>query len=382
MCSHIRQSRGIRLAAFTVGLFAGCGEPFSRSDTTTSGLLDIAETESSGLADGTDDIVSPVEIIPLADTDGLSDQEDGQNDEVGGGEVADSACGRVDIVGPPTTGFRAGFPFRLSYTADLVLGATAQVWYVSIDGSEFKQDGMLPNPFEATVVFTPRVAGTYRFRVDVYDPSGRPCVSVPYELVVEPLEPLSFPIAQSDRLGGFRIELTWDTPGDLVQSDEGGDGTSFSAGADLDLHLLHPMANGEVFEWTYDCYWDNRHPQWGGLDHDDDPSLVRDDSDGSGPEVIELLRPEALSYTVAVHSWNEWGYGPSAATVRVLAVDRIADANAILLATVTAPYIASDDLWEVLTIEWQRGLLTLLTDPGGIARINKCYRTPEACASE
>lgn len=55
------------------------------------------------------------------------------------------------------------------------------------------------------------------------------------------------------------IELIWDTPGDADQTDEGP-----VAGADMDLHLAHPLASGADldcdgkpdpwFDTNFDCF--------------------------------------------------------------------------------------------------------------------------------
>ena len=105
------------------------------------------------------------------------------------------------------------------------------------------------------------------------------------------------------------VQLVWDTPADPDQTD--------TFGTDLDLHFLHPNGNWNSSPW--DCYWLNKTADWGRPgDPSDDPSLDIDDTDGAGPENINLDEPEAgVAYEVGVYYFSDWGMGPSYATVRV-----------------------------------------------------------------
>jgi len=115
------------------------------------------------------------------------------------------------------------------------------------------------------------------------------------------------------------VEVTWATPGDKDQRDEGPD-----AGSDVDLHLVHPhgFENNSVgwFDQPFDCFWFNANPNWGDMNPtvDDDPAQIIDDTDGCGPEAITLNNPEANAwYNIGVYYWMDPGVGPSHATVRV-----------------------------------------------------------------
>ncbi len=175
-------------------------------------------------------------------------------------------------------------------------------------------------------------AGTYVFRLQVTDQRGLlSCEDA--RVVVEALP--------KDDL---RIELVWDTPGDLDQTDQG-----YGAGADLDLHLLHPL--GDWFDSTYDCYADNRSPDWGvpGV-ASDDPIFERDDLDGAGPETIPLRDPEVgRVYRVGVHYVADHGYGPSLATVRIFI-------RGVLAFEAAGRHLPSTRyFWDVATISWPDG---------------------------
>jgi hypothetical protein len=169
----------------------------------------------------------------------------------------------------------------------------------------------------------------------------------------------------------IHIELTWETPLDPDPYDEGPE-----AGTDLDLHFKHPKAmwNEEEgwFHQPFDCYWFNRHPNWGSLDPEagDDPSLDRDDTDGAGPENLNLGSPEdGQIYALAVHVHDDHAYGPSWARVRVYIF------GALVLETAPVELV-SHDLWKVATIQWPSQEVVALTGEGGGPHIISAYESP------
>ena len=225
------------------------------------------------------------------------------------------------------------------------------------------QSVFLPSAAAPDPTFEANVAGTYVFRLTVTDSGGvDSCVPAEATVYVNPDE-------------AIHIELLWDTPNDPDQTDEGP-----VAGADMDLHFAHPFATGGYdgdadgkpdgwFDGQFDCFWFNHHPNWGSLDPaiDDDPGLDRDDTDGAGPENVNLNTPEnGLTYKVGVHYWNDHGYGPSYATIRVYIfsnpVFELEDVE-----------LLNHDMWTVSTIDWPAGTVKL-------ARV--CAGTTTACASD
>jgi hypothetical protein len=86
---------------------------------------------------------------------------------------------------------------------------------------------------------------------------------------------------------GLHIRMTWST--DLN---------------DIDMHLLAP--GGSFFECPGDCYFGNRGPDWGQQgDFADDPFLDLDDVDGHGPENINIEEPQAGTYTLIAHHYDD-----------------------------------------------------------------------------
>ena len=170
-----------------------------------------------------------------------------------------------------------------------------------------------------TAKFFVQMPGTYRIELRVTDESG---VIAPSEMCPTPLAQVEI-TARPD--SDIHLQLTWDTPGDPDQTD--------LRGADVDLHFLHPLAPswfgvlGREGGHSWDCYFANPAPDWGVMgEDDDDPSLDLDDTNGSGPEVINLNNPEQVgAYRIGVHYYRAQvgqiqdgnTYGPSTARVRI-----------------------------------------------------------------
>jgi len=223
--------------------------------------------------------------------------------------------------------------------------------------SVFVPSATFPNPtFEANVM------GLYRFTLTVFDQAGTPSC---YPAVAEVLVNCQ---------NAIHVELLWHTPDDPDETDTGPE-----AGSDLDLHFVHPWAAGADidgdgapdgwFDMPFDTFWFNAHPNWGSFDPNggDDPRLDRDDTDGAGPENLNLDSPEDLTYRIGVHYWNDHGYGAAYATVRVYVYGALVfEVNDVLL--------VDKDMWDVATIEWPEGKVQLVTGSGGY-KITPNYET-------
>jgi hypothetical protein len=205
---------------------------------------------------------------------------------------------------------------------------------------------LLPSPAAPSPQFSADVAGLYTFHLKVRDANGEACgPEATAQVLVVPDDAL-------------HIELLWSTPGDTIRSDHG-----FDVGTDLDLHLVHPFAAGidvtgdgardGYFDVPFDCFWSNTEPVWGGADGGAaDPRLDRDDTDGRGPENMNIDSPQAgLTYRVGVHYWDDYGFGPSFATLRVYVYGN-------LVYEATEVRLVKADLWDAVTIEWPSGNVT------------------------
>jgi hypothetical protein len=233
-----------------------------------------------------------------------------------------------------------------------------------VDQPAGSQSVFVPSPAYPNPTFEANVAGMYTFFLTVYDMENTPsCYPAIYDVFVIPDEAL-------------HIELLWKTPEDPDETDTGPE-----AGSDVDVHFTHPLAAGPDldrdgkadgwFDMPFDCFWFNAHPEWGSYDPsvDDNPGLDRDDTDGAGPENINLNIPEDVTYRVGVHYWNDHGYGPAYVTLR-------AYIYAELVWEVADVQLAELDMWEACTIDWAAGKVQLVVDPAGQYKITPNYQNP------
>ena len=230
--------------------------------------------------------------------------------------------------------------------------------------SQFLPSASAPNP-----TFEANVAGVYTFTLRVWDAEGHQS-AVPAVFTINVIPENS-----------LHVELLWTTPGDPDESDTGA-----FAGSDVDLHFLHPDAPTEedppdldgdglpdpFFSQPYDCYWFNPHPDWAayGNTNSDNPGLDRDDTDGAGPENINLDNPEdGTRYRVAVHYWNDHGYGPALITLRVYV-------HGALVREINGVRLENYDLWDAATIDWPSGEVIPTVTDNGSYRIVGPYQHP------
>lgn len=229
----------------------------------------------------------------------------------------------------------------LGSTGDQGLAVTRYRW--TVDAPEGSTTRFYPADDVAQPVFVANVAGNYRFHLRVVDELGVPSCGIAEAAVdVRPTVDL-------------HIELLWDTPGDIDQTDTGEIGDR-SVGADLDLHLLRPgFGDGPDvdhdgkpdgwFDTLFDRFWFGS-LQWGATGSADDPALDRDDTDGAGPENLNMLTPEdGLCYGVGVHYWNAWDYGASDATVRIYL-------QGTLVFEPQTVRLYEGDFWDVARVCW------------------------------
>ncbi len=228
---------------------------------------------------------------------------------------------------------------------------------------------LLPNDKAAAVSFQPNVAGNYKFRLQIKDSTGKSSCA-PAEKIVKVIPDQA-----------IHVELLWKTPGDKDESDSGP-----GAGSDLDLHFAHQYAAGQDYDkdgkpdpWfagQYDCFWLNcgngNSVQWGSYDPniDDDPHLDRDDTDGAGPENLNLTLPEdGRTYSVGVHYYNDFGLGPSVATVRVYIYG-------VLQYEVTSTNLVKSDMWYVALVGWPDASIDAASGGGSGLFITHKYPAP------
>lgn len=199
-----------------------------------------------------------------------------------------------------------------------------------------------PSAAAEKITFAPTVTGEYLLSLEVTDSLNTPSCTAA-ELLVR--------VVPDNKLF---VELTWVTPGDDDETDD--------AGADLDLHLAHPLAskvcdqpdldkNGEPDPWCapcYDAFLVNKTPDWGQSGNAlDDPGLDLDDGDGAGPENTSIPVPETdLPYTIGVYYWDDNGFGPSVPKVRIYLDGELAWEK-------KGPQMVTGDMWCVASASWR-----------------------------
>ncbi len=185
-------------------------------------------------------------------------------------------------------------------------------------------------------------------------------------LAVDPTDPrfVSFPI---DLAGAYRIRLTVTDSRGLTGTDElPFDAVPWQAihvelswdtgGTDVDLHLVNETDGGSFFVEPFDCYFENTNPDWGEPEYrPDDPSIDLDDTDGYGPENVNLALPQDdHRYLVLAHLYRDVdadGSGTTTATVRIYLDGELRYETA-------QPMSGSGTAWEVAAIDWPAGSVT------------------------
>lgn len=218
--------------------------------------------------------------------------------------------------------------------------------HASYNWSAQQPDGatslFIPSASHPTPTFAANVTGTYIFTLALPGPndSTLECPTYSYIVHVVPTE-------------AIHVELVWTTPNDIDEADTGP-----GVGSDLDLHFTHQYAQGldidgdgagdGWFDQFYDCYYYNKDANWGDFNPvvNDDARLDRDDTDGAGPENLNLGIPEdGVTYSVGVHYNSDYGFGAAFASVRIYIFGQ-------LEAQFTAVELVQGDFWEVATITW------------------------------
>lgn len=218
-------------------------------------------------------------------------------------------------------------PALLSLSARASRGGTAAVaaYRWGIDAPEGALHGLVADRAEPGLTYEASVAGHYRFFVDVLDSNG-----------VESCRPASLDVVAKPS-AALHVELVWE------------------GAADLDLHLLHPLAVGADidldaepdgwFDPSFDTYWFNPEPDWALIGPKAGPALVRQGIEG-GPEVLSYTDPWDLTYRIGVHAWH--AAEPVEAFIRIYRQGEFLFESATML-------LHDGDFWDVAALTWATG---------------------------
>ncbi len=139
------------------------------------------------------------------------------------------------------------------------------------------------------------------------------------------------------------IQLVWNNPEDPDQTD--------LSGADMDIHFMK-MPVGRWFDAPYDNYFANREPFW----NPEHPSLDIDDTNGAGPENINLDDPVPCQwYAVGVHYWRAQ-FGTAYVTTRIFIN------GGLVFEYPNKPMQRTGDFQDLARIHWPTGEVVLVDE--------------------
>jgi hypothetical protein len=192
-----------------------------------------------------------------------------------------------------------------------------------------------PQPTDQQIsTFVPDVVGAYTLRLTVSDGSGATSwCDVDVTAISE---------------DGLHVELSWNPP------------ESMEDRSNANLHLLQEDAP-YWFHYLLDCHSSNCtlfEPalDWDGAGPDDDPRLDPIDSEGFGPEIINIQMPVTGSiYTVGIHYFQGNGMDEGEVLVRIFC-GRGSSEPAFEAGPVTMRDYGGDtdgnDFWKVAEVTW------------------------------
>jgi hypothetical protein len=210
----------------------------------------------------------------------------------------------------------ARFDASHSYDPD---GDNLQYQWTMLERPSGSNASIIPLEMDRSQVeFFVDFAGDYKIQVKVTDAQG-----------LSDTEKMTF---SATPWQGIHVELSWDT-----------------SESDVDLHFLNATEDGDFYVAPWDCHYANPAPEWGdATDNEDDPRLDRDDTNGFGPENINIPEPKAADYEINVHYYSDDSQGPTTARVRLfLSGELIFEDSALLTST--------GKVWRVGKLSWPTG---------------------------
>ncbi len=204
-------------------------------------------------------------------------------------------------------------------------------------------DGTNPNDFKAVSngryfdFFLP-LAGDYEVKLKVYDREGTASGDT-RESVCQ------FKVIPASKL---HVQLVWDHPTN-----------------DQDLHLVYLDKSHVICDKEADCYWSNKGPVWfngDGASEGANPRLDIDDTNGMGPENVNIDDPRPGTYRVYVHYFAVSGASSAGAAADAVATPastletrntvRI-HINGLQVAEYRRTLSNVKDMWAVADIVWK-----------------------------
>lgn len=370
--ARARAANSTVAAAWLLGVFLALAVSCSDSAEGTK------EGDTTAAADGLDDVAADIAGAEAAGDgqggDGQGQDGQGQDGAVEVSQPIDSAADSVVETACPVAVIKIAeggevVPGTILHAkgegSHSASGAPVGKYFWTIKQPLGSNQPLLPNNKVADVELQAMNSGEYEFCLDVWDNGGwKSCQSACETVLVIPNDV-------------FHIELTWDTPKDADQTDSGP-----GVGADLDLQMAHPLASqpdqdcdGKPDPWfdnPWTLYWFNPAPNWGGAGSEGNPNMDLDDTDGAGPESINLGKaagsPAApMAYSIGVHYAADHGFGPSYATLSIY----LSGGLAVQIVKVKMNAL---DMWYAGKLNWPNSM------SGGSAKVfETCYQSGLSC---
>lgn len=345
-------------ACGAAALLVACGDEAGRSagDTASTTPTDVdagSESDAATEVESASDAAADLESASDAPTDAATtpptdvDASRGDGDEtVADVDAADLADASPPVPPCPAITVAEGLEVVPPVTLHLSgLGSTGDVatWKWTATAPDGLVSVLVPGTGVAEPRFEAALAGTYRFTLEARGNKGEmACEAAEVEVVARPGP-------------GIHLELVWD--------DNTADPT-LEVGADLDLHVFRHDAVGldtdedgsgdGWFDPLYDCAWHNPDPVWPAPEGAANPAprLVRRDDAGYGPEVIVVPAPEATTYVVGFHVWDDEDAVYLQPTEIRVWIDGVLKNKPSFAVPVKAP-----SLERVMTVTWPSGQL-------------------------
>jgi len=314
------------------------------ADTSGGGAPDGAETDLDTSSEGDDDASNVAHDTPdmvAPDTTELPDTTpyDAAPDTIDA-EPAPLPCPVITVA----EGVRVSPPITLHLSSAASSGDPVTVRWTLLSAPEGFVEVIAPQGNAREVTLEAALAGAYTFRLEAFDKLGQSGCA-PAEVTVEAV-PAS----------AVHLELVWD---------DGTQDPALALGADLDLHVFHPDAEGlDVdgdgagdgwFDPLLDCAWHNPAPTWPASESAPDPGprLLRRDDDGRGPEVIAIAAPTpGLAYVAGFHVYEDGALYIQPTEIRIW-IDGVLKNRPSFAVPVRA-----SRLERVFTVEYPSGRLT------------------------
>lgn len=161
---------------------------------------------------------------------------------------------------------------------------------------------------------------------------------------------------------GLLIRLTWDDPVN-----------------DQDLHLTFVDLADLVCGEPWDCFFSNKTPVWfagTAAGAGPNPALTRDDTNGLGPETIEIEEPADGTYRIYVNYWGDNGtLGSTEGTTNTIEVFD----DGVVIADFSRTLMDPHQVWAVATIEVAGGEVTVTPYPEDTAGETGAVAVMENC---